>query len=474
MANIIPVILSGGSGSRLWPASRTLHPKQFLRLLSDHSLLQDTLLRVRNIANSLPPIIVSNKDHRFFVAEQLRELNTENAQIILEPCARNTAPAIALAALQVLESGDGIMLVLPADHIIEDQAQFERVVELGSKHCEQGKLVTFGIVPHKAETGYGYIQSGAELEQDVYEVARFIEKPNAEKATELVKDSSYSWNSGMFMFKASDYLNELKRTQAEMVELCKQAMQAAETDLDFIRAGEQAFAQTESISIDYAVMEHTNNAVVIPAKLGWNDIGSWSALWEARSKDANGNVIEGDVIAKDVSNSFLHSDKKLIAALGVDDVVLVESDDAILLAHKDHVQDVKTIVEQLKQSQRSEVEVHRKVYRPWGFYDGLDNGDRFQVKRLVLNPGAEISLQMHHHRAEHWVVVNGTAKVVNNGKESLLRVNESTYIPIGVTHKLSNPGTLPLELIEVQSGDYLGEDDIVRFDMDYEKHDPSL
>lgn len=464
MSTITPVILSGGSGSRLWPSSRSMYPKQFLKLVSENTMLQETVLRLEGLKDMKPPVIVANNDHRFLVAEQLKTCGVEPGKIILEPAPRNTAPAIALAALAVMEDSDTIMLVLPADHIIDDVTSFKASIEMARAQCEDGNLVTFGIVPRGPETGYGYIQSGKELADRVYQVARFVEKPDLETAQSYIDEGSYSWNSGIFMFKASTYITELKQHAPQIIDVCRKALSSANADLDFMRVDQAEFEKCVSDSIDYVLMERTPNAVVVPLDVGWNDIGSWSALWQQLEKDENGNVLRGDVMVDGVSNSLIISDKKLIAGVGVEDIILVETDDSILLAKKDRVQDVKSVVQRLIKAERPESQLHRKVYRPWGYYDSIENDDGFQVKRLVVYPGAKLSLQMHHHRAEHWVVVKGTAEVVNGDKKLLLRVNESTYIPIGAQHQLSNPGKLQLELIEVQSGDYLGEDDIVRFE----------
>ncbi|RBP51498.1 mannose-1-phosphate guanylyltransferase/mannose-6-phosphate isomerase [Arenicella xantha] len=466
MSSIVPVILSGGSGSRLWPSSRALYPKQFLRLVSDKTMLQETVLRLDGLADLEAPIVVANHEHRFLVAEQLRECTEQKCKIILEPVAKNTAPAIALAALSLEADGraDDVILVLPADHVIEDVAGFQRAVESGRSSCVAGKLVTFGIVPSAPETGYGYIRRGEEVSLGVYEVGEFVEKPNLETAQVYIDSGAYFWNSGIFMFTAASYLEQLQRNEPEMVEVCRESLRNASDDLDFIRIDKDEFEQCASNSIDYAVMENTLEAVTIGLDVGWNDIGSWSALWQQLDKDGNGNVLRGDVMTRDVHNSLIISEKKLIACLGMDNFILVETDDSILLASKERVQEVKKIVEEIAELKRSEANIHRKVYRPWGFYDSIENELGFQVKRLVVYPGAQLSLQKHYHRAEHWVVVKGTAEVVNGDQELLLRVNESTYIPIGAKHQLRNPGKVQLELIEVQSGDYLGEDDIVRYE----------
>ena len=464
MISISPVILSGGSGSRLWPSSRSLYPKQFLKLVSDNTMLQETVFRLNGIDNVESPVVVANNEHRFFVADQLNKCGITPGQIILESAARNTAPAIALAALALEGDDETVMLVLPADHIVDDQTAFQRAVNVGRREAEKGRLVTFGVVPNSPNTGYGYIHAGDPLSDGVFLVNAFVEKPDLETAKGYLNSGTYSWNSGIFMFKPSVYLRELEASRPEIIDICRLALERADRDLDFVRIDAASFESCPSDSIDYAVMEDTENAVVIPIDVGWNDIGSWSALWEQLEKDEHGNVLKGDVIVDGVTDSLIISEKKLIAGVGVDNIVLVETDDSILLVDKSRVQDVKSIVSYLKSEGRPEAELHRKVYRPWGFYDSIENSQGFQVKRLVVYPGAELSLQMHHHRAEHWVVVKGTAEVVNGDQRMLLRVNESTYIPIGATHQLINPGKLNLELIEVQSGDYLGEDDIVRFE----------
>ena len=466
MSSIVPVILSGGSGSRLWPSSRSLYPKQFLKLVTDNTMLQETVLRLSGIDGLSAPVVVANNDHRFLVAEQLRECDVEAGKIILEPVPKNTAPAIALAALalEAEERTSDVMLVLPADHIIQDVSAFHAAIALGQKQCDEGRMVTFGIVPRAPETGYGYIKAGDPLDEGVAKVAAFVEKPDLATAQTYIDQGGYSWNSGIFMFTVDTYIKELERLEPELLSACKAALEAASNDLDFIRVDADIFSKSPSNSIDYAVMEKTPTAVTIALDVGWNDIGSWSALWQQLDKDSQGNVLKGDVMVDGVKDSLIISDRKLIACVGVEDVVLVETDDSILLTSKSHVQEVKSVVERLKKESRPESEMHRKVYRPWGYYDSIENERGFQVKRLVVYPGAQLSLQMHHHRAEHWVVVRGTAEVVNGDDKLLLRVNESTYIPIGAKHQLSNPGKVLLELIEVQSGDYLGEDDIVRFE----------
>ncbi len=464
---MIPVILSGGSGTRLWPYSRSLYPKQFLPLL-DHeaTLLQQTVSRLKNSLADKPALLVCNQDHRFMAAEQLRCIKHQPRAIILEPFARNTAPAIALAALQVLNGGqDDVLLVLPADHAIPDTKSFHSAIETANQAAQQGHLVTFGIVPSHAETGYGYIR--AQQKSAISPIAEFVEKPDKSTAEQYVASGEYFWNSGMFAFKASVFINELKRFAPEMLAACQKAMASQQADLDFLRIDHDAFAACPSDSIDYAVMEKTDKAVVIGLQAGWSDVGSWQALWEISSKDSNGNARKGDTLCERSHNNYIQSEHKLIATLGVSNLVIVETDDAILVADKDQVQDVKLLVKQLDDANRIETRQHRKVYRPWGYYDCIDSGGRFQVKRIVVSPRQSLSLQMHHHRAEHWVVVSGTALVTRGDEQILLSENQSTFIPLGVKHRLENPGAIPLEMIEVQSGSYLGEDDIVRFEDTY-------
>ena len=468
---LIPVIMAGGSGTRLWPLSRQLHPKQFLPLVSHQTMLQETCNRLSNI-NHQPPLFICGEDHRFTVAEQLRQGGLEFSHIMLEPEGRNTAPAVALAALQAMNDStqnvEAVLLVLAADHVIKNQQAFEEAVNIALPLAQQGQLVTFGIVPQSPETGYGYIKTGGSLGNgSAMKVDEFVEKPDLATAESYLSSGEYLWNSGMFMFKASQFLSELKEQNPDILTVCRQAMEKASVDIDFIRPDAEIFKTCPEDSIDYAVMEKTQSAVVVPIDCGWSDVGSWSALWEVSDKDPNGNATKGDVLALDSKNCFIQSDRKLIATVGLEGVVVVESDDAIMVADKSRVQDVKTIVAQLKEQGRSEASLHRKVYRPWGSYDSVDAGDRFQVKRIVVKPGGQLSLQMHHHRAEHWIVVSGTAVVTKGGKEFILSENESTYIPIGETHRLENPGAIPLEMIEVQSGSYLGEDDIVRLEDSY-------
>ncbi len=461
MALLQPVLLSGGTGTRLWPLSREAYPKQFLPLAGEDTMVQATWRRVAPLAGAAP-IVVANEEHRFLVAEQLRQIGAPTPAIVLEPVGRNTAPAIAAAALQALAAGDDpLLLVLPSDHVVRNEAGFRDAVSAACAAAEAGALVTFGIVPDAPETGFGYIQ--AETGEGVRRVLRFVEKPDAVTAQSYLDAGGYYWNSGMFLFRASRYLEELGKFQPGIVASVSAAFAAAKRDGDFIRLDKEAFAASPSDSIDYAVMEKTSDAKVLPVDIGWNDVGSWSALWEVAERDDDGNAHRGDVIAVDSRNTYAYA-QRLVALVGLDDVVVVETDDAVLVAHKDRVQEVKQVVAQLKESQRSQAVLHRKVYRPWGAYDSIDTGERFQVKRITVKPGGVLSLQMHHHRAEHWIVVSGTARVTRGEETLLLSENQSTYIPLGVTHRLENPGMVPLELIEVQSGSYLGEDDIVRFE----------
>lgn len=469
---MIPVILSGGSGTRLWPLSRAKKPKQFLPLLNDKSMLQNTLLRLKGLPALESPMVICNEDHRFMVAEQLRELATEQADIILEPVGRNTAPAIAIAAVKaVADNPDALLLVLAADHAIRDIPAFHQAIELATPAAQQGKLVTFGIVPTCAHTGYGYIrkaeQTDASLTAEVFTVAEFCEKPDLATATGFVNSGQYYWNSGMFLFRASSLLAELKQFAPQIVTCAEQAMLKASRDLDFLRLDKTAFAASPSDSIDYAVMEKSANAVMVALDAGWSDVGSWDALWDVMAKDEQGNACRGDVLLEQCRNSYINAEERLVAVIGLDDVVVVETKDAVLVASKSHIQAVKNIVTKLQSYGRSEVDLHREVFRPWGKYDSVDNGNRYQVKHITVKPGAKLSVQMHHHRAEHWVVVSGSALVRNGDNEFLVTENESTFIPVGTIHSLENPGKIPLELIEVQSGSYLGEDDIVRFEDKY-------
>ena len=455
------VVMAGGSGTRLWPLSRAAHPKQFLALHGDDTMLQATFKRLDGLGIH-SSVTICNEDHRFFVAEQLREID-KLGSIILEPVGRNTAPAIALAALSSPEDEDPLLLVLAADHVIQDEAAFTKTVMNAIPLAEAGKLVSFGIVAHEPNTGYGYIKKG-ESQGPGFAVDAFVEKPSGEAAKRYLKSGDYLWNSGMFLFKASRFLQELKLHRPDIFEACQLSMKDIVKDNDFLRINEAAFDACPSDSIDYAVMEKTDDAVVVPMDAGWSDIGSWSSLLDISEKDSSGNVAYGDVMLHKTSNSYIRTDGKLVAAIGVDDLVIVSTKDVLAVAHKDSVQNVKVVAQKLKRELRTEWEYHREVYRPWGKYDSIDNGERYQVKRITVKPGAKLSVQMHNHRAEHWVVVSGTAKVTNGEKTFMLSENESTYIPLGVIHALENPGKVPLEIIEIQTGSYLGEDDIVRFD----------
>ncbi len=459
--------MSGGSGTRLWPLSRKNRPKQFISLVNDRSMFQNTLDRLQGLVKLEEPIVVCNEEHRFMVADQLQETWAGSSTIILEPVGRNTAPAIALAALAAVKhhGPDAVLLVLAADHHIENCEKFRQVVADACVLADNGKMVTFGIVPTKPETGYGYIKGGDEVgAASAFEVDQFVEKPDLVTAQSYLEGGDYYWNSGMFMFQAGRYLEELKKFRADIFEVCEQAFLSATHDLDFTRISSDIFASCPEDSIDYAVMEKTDSAVVVPLDAGWSDVGAWSALWELGQKDEGGNVTHGDVLHHDCQNSYFHADSKMIAGLGVKDIVVVETPDGVMVADRNRVQDVKTIVNELKAAGRYETDFHREVHRPWGVYDSVDNGGRYQVKHITVKPGAKLSVQMHHHRAEHWIVVSGTAKVTVDGNAVLLTENQSTYIPVGAVHSLENPGKIPLEIIEVQSGSYLGEDDIVRFD----------
>lgn len=464
---MVPVILSGGSGSRLWPLSRQLFPKQFLALTGKHSLFQETLLRLQ-LPGTQKPLVVCNEEHRFIVKEQLQALGRLADTVILEPFGRNTAPAVAMAAMHLLEQGrDEVMLVLPADHLIQGQHEFQEALKKACQAAEQGELVLFGIQPYRPETGYGYIKVAAPQEDGLVAVEQFVEKPGFEQACRFLESGNYLWNSGMFLFRASRFLEELKRYEPDIYDTCRLALSQSWRDLEFLRIDAESFAHCPDSSIDYAVMEKTDRAMVVPLSAGWSDVGSWSSLWEVQEKDSQGNVLKGDVVVQDSRNCYVHGDAKLVSLIGLEDVVVVDTKDAVMVAHKNRVQDVKKIVSHLNSKGREETLNHREVYRPWGCYDSLDKGKRFQVKRLTVKPGARLSLQKHHHRAEHWIVVSGTAEVTCNGETFLLAENQSTYIPIGAPHRLANPGKIPLEMIEVQSGSYLGEDDIERLEDAY-------
>jgi mannose-1-phosphate guanylyltransferase/mannose-6-phosphate isomerase len=464
---LVPVILSGGAGTRLWPLSRELYPKQLLALVGPQTMLQDTVQRLNGLEVSAP-MVVCNEAHRFLVAEQLRAIDCKPRAIVLEPVGRNTAPAIALAAHATLagEEGDPLLLVLPADHVIPDVAAFHSAIEVASASARNGALVTFGIVPTSAETGYGYIRRGA-LSAGSYRIAEFVEKPDLARAQAFVSSGEYYWNSGMFLFRARRYLEELERFAPDIAAACGNSFAGAVRDLDFTRVDPAVFRDCRSESIDYAVMERTADAVVVPLQAGWSDVGNWTSLHAACRHDARGNALVGDVMVEDTHDSYIYSSSRLVATVGLRDHVVVETKDAVLVAPKDRVQDVKKLVERIKSGGRYEHSLHREVFRPWGSYDSIDVGERFQVKRLMVHPGGVLSLQMHHHRAEHWVVVSGTARITRGDETYLLEENQSTYIPIGVRHRIENPGRIPLHIIEVQSGAYLAEDDIVRLEDRY-------
>jgi mannose-1-phosphate guanylyltransferase / mannose-6-phosphate isomerase len=471
------VILSGGSGTRLWPLSREQYPKQLLALVGQETMLQATAGRLAGFAGQLPvaaaPVVVCNQEYRFVTAEQLRAVGQASNNIILEPTGRNTAPALTLAALAV-EEADPVLLVMPADHVITDLKGFQATIDAGIPATLAGAIVTFGIVPDRAETGYGYIRFGASREDGGKQIAAFVEKPDAETAQRYLESGEYLWNSGLFMMKASVWLKAMAHLQPAMLDACRKAWAEGSRDADFVRVGGDAFKACPSDSIDYAIMENLAGATglgisgcVVPMSAGWSDVGAWDALWDVSEKDGNGNVARGDVMFEDSHNTLVFAQDRMVACVGIEDAVVVETPDAVLVAHKDKTQNVKQIVAALKANKRSQASAHRKIHRPWGWYDSIDNGERFQVKRIVVNPGARLSLQMHYHRAEHWIVVKGTAEVTNGDKVLLLSENESTYIPLGHVHRLANPGRVPLEIIEVQSGSYLGEDDIVRFEDNY-------
>lgn len=466
---IVPVILSGGSGTRLWPLSRKLHPKQFLNLVNQNtSVFQDTVLRLPKAASE--PLIVCNEEHRFLAAEQLRHINKSSQGIILEPIGKNTAPAIALAALRLLnDDEDPIMLVLPADHIIEDVKKFHESIEVGKTLAEKNKLVTFGILPNKAKTDYGYIKAKINDNSNHHKIDSFIEKPSLKKAQEYLKSGDYFWNSGMFLFKASIFLEELNLFAPQILDCCSKSLETEYKDLDFTRLNTSEFFNCPNQSIDYAVMEKTKKSLVIPIDIGWHDIGSWEALIETKNADKDGNSFEGNVVFDGVKNTHIYSENRLVSALDISDLVIIDTQDALLVTNKSNTQNIKRIVNILKKKKRSEVDTHRKVYRPWGNYDSIDAGNGFQVKRILVNPGAKLSLQKHNHRAEHWVIVSGTASITCGKKKYVLKKNQSTYIPKGEIHRLENHETVPLEIIEIQTGDYLGEDDIIRLEDDYQR-----
>ena len=475
MIKLQPVILSGGSGTRLWPLSRRAFPKQFLALVDDDSLLQSTAARTDSLADTaelLPPLVVCNEAHRFLVAEQLRASGHEAGNIILEPVGRNTAPALTLAALDA-DQEDPVLIVMPADHVVRDTQAFADAVSAGLAHAEAGKVVTFGIVPDSPQTGFGYIRAGSAVDGACYQLDAFVEKPDRETAEAYVASGDYFWNSGMFLLRARRWLELIERFRPDIAAAVGDAHRSGQSDLDFFRVDAEAFAASPSDSIDYSVMEplarEGDGCLVVPLDAGWSDIGAWDALWAVSERDELGNACHGDVMAFAASDNVLHAQHRIVAAIGVQDLVVVETSDAVLVAHKDHAQDVKRVTEQLDAQGRGESEFHRCVHRPWGTFEGMDQGERFQVKRLTVKPGATLSLQMHHHRAEHWIVVSGTARVTCDDKQFLLSENQSTYIPIGMRHRLENPGAIPLEIIEVQSGSYLGEDDIVRFDDVYNR-----
>src|SRR5688572_7938717 len=465
--HFVPVILCGGSGTRLWPLSRSHLPKQFLPLLSERTMLQETVSRLEGLEGAQAPIAIANEEHRFLVAEQLREISRPAQALVLEPAGRGTAAAAAAAAL-LLPEKTGVMLVMAADHAISNLPRFHAAIRAAVKLAAEGALVVFGVAPARAHTGYGYIKQGAPRE-DAFIVERFVEKPDLETAKGFLAAGGYSWNSGIFVFRADRYLAELERHRPDIVKSVRQAMSEAQRDADFVRPQREAFLAAPEDSIDRAVMEKTRDAVVVPARFEWSDVGSWSALWDLGQKDARGNVSQGDVLAHDSQGCYLRSDGRLVAAVGIENLVVIETSDALLVSTRERADDVRIAVEQLRKVKRTEPAIHRRVYRPWGYYESIDAGDGFQVKRLMIKPGARLSLQRHKHRAEHWVVVSGEAKVTRENEELHLRVNQSTYIPTGAKHRLENPGVDPLYVIEVQSGTYLGEDDIERFADDYRR-----
>jgi len=465
---VVPVILSGGSGTRLWPLSRKLYPKQFINLVNETTLFQDTLMRLPKEVSD--PLIICNEEHRFIVAEQLRQINANNKGIILEPIGRNTAPAIALAAMHILSKGeDPVLLVLSADHLIDNNKKFCTSIEVASKLAEQGKMVALGVQPSKPETGYGYIEIDNSEKNDSYKIISFTEKPTHEIAQQYIESENYYWNSGIFMFKASTYLDELEKYEPEIYLTCKKSCINSPKDLDFIRLDKNEFNKCPNKSIDYAVMERTKMGIVVPFDGLWSDIGSWEALWDSKTKDYDNNYSEGDVILSKVKNSYIHSSNRLVTVNDLSDLVIIDTQDALLVSSKKGSQNIKNIVQTLKIDKRSETDNHRKVYRPWGYYDSVDSGKGFQVKRIFVNPGAKLSLQKHKKRAEHWVIVKGVALITCGDEVFKLNENQSTYIPKGEIHRLENQGPVPLEIIEIQTGSYLGEDDIIRIEDDYER-----
>ena len=466
---IVPVILSGGSGKRLWPLSRTLFPKQFINLINDTTLFQDTILRLPEDISD--PLIICNEEHRFLVAEQLRQIESNNSGIILEPIGKNTAPAIAIAALSLFNNNqDPILLVLSADHLIHNSKSFHKSIKTARTIAEQGKMVALGVRPTKPETGYGYIEIDNSHDAKYYDIKSFKEKPSLEIAKNYLDSGNYYWNSGIFMFKASVYLNELEKFEPKILSACKKSYKNSYKDLDFVRLDNEKFIKCPEKSIDYAVMEKTKEAIVVPLESNWYDIGSWEMLWEMKQKDSNNNVSKGDVILYEVKNSYIHSSNRLVAAIGVSNLVIIDTQDALLVSDKKDTQSIKNIVEKLNKNDRSESINHRTVYRPWGHFDSIDYGKGFQVKRICVNPGAKISLQKHQHRAEHWVIVKGVALITCGNQVFELKENQSTYIPKGEIHRLENREEIPLEIIEIQTGKYLGEDDIIRLEDDYQRN----
>lgn len=467
---ILPVILAGGSGTRLWPLSRSLYPKQLIRLVDGHTMLQNTILRLGGLDNAENPVVICNDEYRFMVAEQLRQIDIQAESIILEPVGRNTAPALAVAAIRAMARGDDpVLLVLPADHHIQFADRFQRILTAGLEHARAGRLITFGIVPEKAETGYGYIKMGDALpsanpEYSAVTIAAFVEKPDRKTAERYVASKAYCWNSGMFMFKASRVLKEMETVAPDIVAACRSAIEKGKADLDFFRLDKAAFSACPGDSIDYAVMEKTENGAMVPMAAGWNDLGSWEALWQVGEKDDQDNVVKGDVVLHDVGDSYLHAESRLIAAVGLKDHIVVETSDAVMISPRDRVQDVKGLVDRLKTQDREETRTHMRLYRPWGTVDQLVAGGRFQVNRITVKPGGVLSLQKHFNRSEHWIVVRGSALVTRGDDQFVLKEDSSTYISAGIAHRLENPGKIPLELIEVQTGGYIGEDDISRLE----------